>query len=102
MLSPIIPKAPIQVIRCTTAEILFIFPSLSNISPKQFTLNILPVSRSWSEGTGLDMESYADVGFAKQVYLGSGLGNLQGSANIAGFEVYVGCAFGFLGSGIPL
>ena len=41
--------------------------------PKQFTLNILPVSRSWSEGTGLDMESYADVGFANWEFASNGV-----------------------------
>jgi len=30
--------------------------------PKDYSLAVLPVSRSWTEGYGLDMESYADKG----------------------------------------
>jgi hypothetical protein len=30
--------------------------------PKDYTLEILPISASWDEGTGLDMEEYKDVG----------------------------------------
>ena len=29
--------------------------------PRHMTLNIFPVSRSWQEGTGLDMEEYKDI-----------------------------------------
>jgi len=32
--------------------------------PKKFTLVVHPVSRSWQEGGGLDMESYIDIGYA--------------------------------------
>ena len=32
--------------------------------PKDFTLTISAVSRSWDEGYGLDMEEYSDVGYA--------------------------------------
>jgi len=32
--------------------------------PKKFTLMIHPVSRSWQEGDGLDMETYIDTGYA--------------------------------------
>jgi len=32
--------------------------------PREFTLVVLPVSRSWSEGRGLDMEEYTDYGYA--------------------------------------
>ena len=30
--------------------------------PQDFTLTVAPVSRSWSEGTGLDMDEYQDFG----------------------------------------
>jgi len=33
----------------------------SDTLPTQFTLNVLPVSRSWEEGFGLDMDNYLDV-----------------------------------------
>jgi hypothetical protein len=36
----------------------------SEIVPKDFTLTISAVSRSWDEGYGLDMEEYSDVGYA--------------------------------------
>ena len=29
--------------------------------PRDFTLNVYPVSRNWEEGTGLDMEEYTDL-----------------------------------------
>jgi hypothetical protein len=32
--------------------------------PQGFTLMVTPVSRSWVEGTGLDMDNYKDLGFA--------------------------------------
>ena len=40
---------------------------LSNVAhresvPSQFTLTVNPLSRSWSEGIGLDMETYKDAG----------------------------------------
>ena len=34
----------------------------SQTTPKDFTLSIQPVSRSWTEGVGLDMENYSDIG----------------------------------------
>jgi hypothetical protein len=34
----------------------------SQTTPKDFTLSIQPVSRSWAEGVGLDMENYSDIG----------------------------------------
>jgi hypothetical protein len=33
-----------------------------NSTPSNFTLLVSPISRSWIEGTGLDMETYTDVG----------------------------------------
>ena len=30
--------------------------------PQDFTLTIAPISQSWSEGTGLDMDEYKDIG----------------------------------------
>lgn len=41
--------------------------------PKKFTLNVQAVSRSWSEGYGLDMERYLDVGFANWEFASSGV-----------------------------
>ena len=35
--------------------------------PKDYTLEILPISASWTEGTGLDMEEYKDTGAANWV-----------------------------------
>ncbi|HIO72482.1 MAG TPA: hypothetical protein EYN38_05180 [Flavobacteriales bacterium] len=35
-----------------------------NTLPRDFTLSILPVSESWDEGYGLDMETYGDTGEA--------------------------------------
>jgi|TARA_R110002020_G_scaffold78488_4_gene197336 hypothetical protein len=32
--------------------------------PQDFTLTIAPVSRSWTEGTGLDMDEYKDLGYS--------------------------------------
>jgi hypothetical protein len=36
--------------------------------PRKFTLNIFPVSQSWEEGYGLDMEGYTDSGFGQNGY----------------------------------
>jgi hypothetical protein len=35
--------------------------------PREFTLVVQPVSRSWSEGRGLDMEEYTDYGHANWI-----------------------------------
>ena len=32
--------------------------------PQDFSLTVTPVSRSWTEGTGLDMDEYKDLGTA--------------------------------------
>jgi len=32
--------------------------------PQDFTLTIAPVSQSWTEGTGLDMDEYKDLGYS--------------------------------------
>ncbi len=39
----------------------------SQTTPDTFTISIYPVSSSWSEGNGLDMENYSDVGFSNWV-----------------------------------
>jgi hypothetical protein len=36
----------------------------NSTTPRSFTLVIKPVSGSWQEGTGLDMEEYSDIGYA--------------------------------------
>lgn len=41
-------------------------------TPRQFTLKIQAVSRSWDEGFGMDMEKYLDAGFANWEYAKSG------------------------------
>ena len=35
--------------------------------PQDFTLDVVPVSESWSEGTGLDMDEYQDFGAANWI-----------------------------------
>ena len=42
--------------------------------PQGFTLNVLPVSRSWQEGTGLDMDNYQDLGKANWISASTGTG----------------------------
>ena len=42
--------------------------------PRDMTLNVQAVSQSWTQGTGLDMENYTDIGVANWVS-----GNLSGS-----------------------
>ena len=39
----------------------------SQTVPSSFKLSIYPVSSSWSEGHGLDMEGYTDIGFSNWV-----------------------------------
>jgi len=39
----------------------------SDTVPKDFTLTVSAVSRSWDEGYGLDMEEYSNVGYANWV-----------------------------------
>ena len=34
----------------------------SETVPKSFTLSVSPIIQEWSEGTGLDMETYRDLG----------------------------------------
>jgi len=35
--------------------------------PKEYTLVVNPVSRSWQEGSGMDMDSYIDTGYANWI-----------------------------------
>ena len=51
---------------------------LSNVAhpftvPKKFTALVQAVSRSWDEGSGLDMERYSDAGFANWEYASDGV-----------------------------
>ncbi len=39
----------------------------SNTLPTKFTLSVQPVSRSWEEGYGLDMEKYTDLGVSNWI-----------------------------------
>ena len=41
-------------------------------TPENINLSIFPVSGSWTEGTGLDMEGYLDVGIANWVTASKG------------------------------
>ena len=41
--------------------------------PKKFDMHILPVSRSWTEGQGLDMEEYSDEGAANWIMASTAL-----------------------------
>ena len=43
-------------------------------TPRNFSLTIAAVSRSWSEGIGLDMEGYTDLDIANWVTASSGSG----------------------------
>jgi len=43
-------------------------------TPKQFSLSVSPLIQSWSEGTGLDMESYSDIDASN--YLSASVGQL--------------------------
>jgi len=36
-------------------------------TPTKFTLNVAPISRSWDEGYGLDMENYTDLGVSNWI-----------------------------------
>ena len=40
--------------------------------PKDFTMRIVPVSSSWSEGEGIDADNYLDLGEANWVYASTG------------------------------
>ena len=40
--------------------------------PRNFDLTIQAVSRSWSEGTGLDLDNYSDTGYANWIAASSG------------------------------
>ena len=55
--------------------------------PKKFDMHILPVSRSWTEGQGLDMEEYEDLTYDVE---GSNWTNRSGSTawSSAGGDVY--------------
>ena len=36
--------------------------------PKNYTLSVLPISQSWSEGAGLDMEEYSDLDISNWIF----------------------------------
>lgn len=39
----------------------------STTTPEHFTLVVAPISRSWTEGTGLDMDEYTDLGYSNWI-----------------------------------
>jgi len=39
----------------------------SRTTPTKFNLSVLPISRSWEEGYGLDMENYSDLGVSNWI-----------------------------------
>ncbi len=43
--------------------------------PQDFTLVVAPLSQSWTEGTGLDMDEYKDIGQSNWVSASSGTGS---------------------------
>lgn len=45
----------------------------SDTTPSQFNLTVQPVSRSWAEGTGLDMEEYKDEGSSNWISASDGV-----------------------------
>jgi len=53
--------------------------------PQNFTLNVLPVTREWQEGTGLDMDNYNDLGEANWMSASTSAGwtSVGGDYNIA-------------------
>lgn len=50
----------------------------SQTTPSSYTLSVHPLSSSWSEGTGLDMEEYSDLGASN--WISSSTGNAWSSA----------------------
>jgi len=76
-LSRILVKFPIETI--STDRTNSVVPTSGNVNfylrlhnaphpltlPRNFNLTIAAVSRSWDEGTGMDMEGYADDGYAR-------------------------------------
>ena len=51
-------------------------------TPRDYTLDICPVSRSWCEGLGLDMENYSDLDASNWLYSCTGNTGSQACATI--------------------
>ena len=45
----------------------------SSTTPKSFTLTVHPISQSWTEGLGLDMENYSDEGASNWISASDGV-----------------------------
>ena len=65
-------------------------------TPDQFTIKVLPVSSSWTEGFGLDMDEYSDKGFSNWVssssttaWVNQGGDYLSGSGAFTGSQFFV-------------
>jgi len=61
--------------------------------PKSYTMDISAISGSWTEGTGLDMESYRDIGVSNWVSSSSGVG-----WNTAGGDYFTDASSSFTAS----
>jgi len=68
-------------------------------TPDQFTLVVAPVSRSWTEGSGLDMDEYTDLGFSNWISASSTAGWVaQGGDFLTGSGASTGSQFFDLGT----
>lgn len=66
----------------------------SYTTPDQFTLKVFPVSSSWSEGYGLDMDEYTDKGFSNWISSSSNTGWInQGGDYLTGSGAHTGSQY---------
>ena len=67
--------------------------------PKQFNLVVAPISQSWTEGVGLDMENYSDAGVSNWISASEGTAwTEQGGDFLTGSGVPTGSQFFDLGT----
>lgn len=66
-------------------------------TPTQFTLNVAAISRSWTQGTGLDTINYTDAGVSNWINASQGVAwtnqggdYLTGASDITGSQLFVG------------
>lgn len=71
----------------------------SSTTPTEFTLTVAPVSASWTEGFGLDMDEYSDLGVSNWISASSTTGwTTQGGDFLTGSSASTGSQFFTLGT----
>lgn len=65
----------------------------SSTTPTEYSLVVAPISRSWTEGFGLDMDEYKDLGFSNWISASSTTGWTNQGGDLITGSIYTGSQY---------